>query len=779
MDKIENIRRIVREMSLEDKVALCSGENFWETKAYEKYGIPSMFMCDGPHGLRRQDVGKGTDMLGVNESYPSTCFPSEVTTGGSWDTELMKEIGIAIGEEAKSNQVGLVLGPGVNIKRNPLCGRNFEYFSEDPVLAGKLAGAFIEGIESMGIGSSLKHFACNSQETDRFTSDSIIDERTLRELYLKAFEIAVKAHPATVMCAYPKLNGIHCSDNKDLLTGILRDEWGYEGLVITDWGAMNDRIDGFKAGCDLSMPGGSDYMEADVCKAVREGRIAEELIDRSSERILKMIFRAQETIADKYETDMEQHHRLAVKAAEKGGVLLKNEDGILPLSGAENILIAGYMARDMRIQGAGSSHINPTKKEDPLDFFKTSKYVQGCGKDGSSDDALLSEVRREAALADKVVIFAGLPASMESEGFDRESMAMPEGQIRMIETAAEANPDTIVVLLCGSAVECPWAEKVKAILYMGLPGQGGAEAVYDLLTGRANPCGKLTESWPYLYKDVPSSEIFGKTRDALYQEGLYVGYRYYEKTGIPVRWPFGYGLSYTSFEYSDLKVDNNTVRVRITNTGDISGEEVVQLYIGRDGQHGIHRPLREMKAFLKVCLEPGESETVTFELTDDDFAVWSDGWKIEGGDYLISVSDQCCSVHKDSESFIASEQESWYWSTSGKPSPDDWEKTLGREYIAPVLKKGSFTMDNTVEEMKDYSLIMRIMYKATEGVIAKQFGGKKDYSNPEFRMLIKASAGGPLRGMQISGGIKGGIFEGLLEMANGHFFRGIVRMIKG
>lgn len=774
-----DIEKILQQMTLEDRIALCSGENFWETKKYEKYGIPSLFMCDGPHGLRKQE--NVADMLGVNESRKATCFPAEVTTAGSWDPELLTAIGSAIGQEAREQGVGLVLGPGVNLKRNPLCGRNFEYFSEDPYLAGKLAAGFIRGAEAQGIGTSLKHFAANSQELSRFTSDSVLDERTLRELYLTAFEIAVKeGKPSTVMCAYPKLNGVHCSDNKALLTDILRTEWGFSGLVVTDWGAMNDRIEGFRAGCDLNMPGGSDYMEKEVLQAVKNGTLPESCVDDSARRVLKLVFRAAETLKEKTDCDYEAHHALAKRAAVEGAVLLKNEGGILPLKKDAKIAVIGAMAKNLRYQGSGSSHINPTKLSQPLDFLPGTLYAPGCDDRGDTTEDLLSQTAKTAQEAEIAVIFAGLPDRYESEGFDRADMKMPEGQLRMIDAVTAANPNTVVVLLCGSAVECPWADRVKGILYMGLPGQAGGEAVADLLCGRANPSGKLAESWPLSYADVPSSEIYGKTDDALYEEGLYVGYRYYEKSGVAVRWPFGYGLSYTTFAYSDLTVDGNAVSVAVKNTGSFAGAEVVQLYI-RAPQDGLHRPLRELKGFQKVFLQSGESRTVTFPLTDRSFAVWQDGWKIPAGKYTVCIGGLTAEVEKSGETLPvpAWQKGSWYECCTGKPDQAQWEAMLGRRYAPPVLKKGSFTMENTVEEMKDYSLIMKIMYKATEHVIAKGNGGKIDYENPNFRMQMASSAGGPLRSMMISGGMKGGVLPGMLEMANGHFFRGLWRMIRG
>ena len=776
-----DIDLILSKMTLEDKIALCEGASFWETKAFEQYGIPSMFVCDGPSGLRRQDKTGGADMLGVNDSRPATCFPAAVTTANSWDPALLEEVGKAIGEEARHQGVGVVLGPGCNIKRNPLCGRNFEYFSEDPYLSGKLAAGFIRGVEGQGVGTSLKHFAANSQELSRFTSDSVMDDRTLREIYLTGFEIAVKeGRPATVMCAYPKLNGTHCSDHKELLTDILRTQWGFDGTVVTDWGAMNDRIAGFRAGCDLNMPGGSNYMAAECARAVRSGSLSPEEIDCSVRRILRQVFRSQETAGTPYTCDYDAHHAVARQAAAAGAVLLKNDGGVLPLEADTPIAVIGAMAAAMRYQGAGSSHVNPTRLEQPLSCLPGAVYAPGCDARGDTTDALLAEAVLAAKTARVAVIFAGLPDRYESEGFDRDDMQMPAGHVRMIEAVATANPNTVVVLLCGSAVECPWADKVKAILYMGLPGQAGGCAVADLLYGRANPSGKLAESWPYTYADVPSAPIYGTMRDALYLEGIYVGYRYYDKADVPVRWPFGHGLSYTSFACSGLAVQGNTVTVTVTNTGHRPGAEVVQLYVAAPGQ-GLHRPLRELKDFRKVYLQPGESKRLSFHLTQRSFALWQDGWKVPGGTYTVQIGGLSAPVEVSGEApdIPAWQAGSWYETCRGKPSQDEWETMLGRRYLPPVLQKGRFTMDNTVMEMKEYSLLMRIMYKATEKVIAKGCGGKVDYENPEFRMMMNASAGGPLRSMQISGGIKGGILPGMLEIANGHFFKGIWKMITG
>ncbi len=776
-----NIDAILKKMTLEDKIALCSGADFWRTKKMEQYGIPGFFMCDGPHGLRKQEIAEngsngGTDMLGINDSRPATCFPTAVTTGMSWDASLLERIGRAIGREASACNVGLVLGPGANIKRDPRCGRNFEYFSEDPYLTGKMAAALIQGLQTNGTSASLKHFACNQQEHSRFNSDGVLDERTLREIYLTGFEMAVKeGKPGTVMCSYPKVNGIHASDHKELLTDILRVQWGFAGMVVTDWGALNDRIEAFRAGCDLSMPGGSNFMEAEALAAVKSGALSEEAVDNSARRILALIFRAQE----KETFEVNDHHALAREAAEAGAVLLKNEGGILPLHTEQKIALIGYMAEHPPYQGAGSSHINPFRLVSAVEAMPGCTYAPGCDRRGDTDDKLLKEAVAAARKAEVAVVFAGLPDRYESEGFDRDDLQMPTGHLQLIEEVTKANPNTVVVLSCGSVVECPWADDVKAILYMGLPGQAGGEAIANLLYGKVTPGGKLTESWPYAYADCPTFGVFGK-KDAQYREGIYVGYRYYDKAGVRVRWPFGYGLSYTTFSYSNLQAEGDRVTVTVTNTGSVPGAEVVQLYIAPHTE-GIHRPVKELKGFRKLFLQPGESQTAVFSLDDRSFAVWADGWKVPAGSYDILVGDLKAELQRAGVSVPAPvwQNGSWYEAPKGTPAQSQWELLLGRKYTEVIPTKGQFTMDNTVMEMMEHSLVMKIMYKATEKVIAKGFGGKIDYDDPEFKMLMASSAGSPLRSMQISGGIKGGIMEGMLHMANGHYFRGIRTMIFG
>ena len=772
-----NIPKIISEMTLQEKIVFCTGADFWRTKELPRLGVPAIKMSDGPHGLRCQE-GEA-DMIGVNKSLPATCFPTAVTAGATWNRELYAAEGEAIGKEALAAGVSVVLGPGCNIKRNPLGGRNFEYISEDPYQAGKMAAAFIRGQQRTGASSSLKHFAANSQEYKRMNGDSQMDERTLREIYLAAFETAVKeGHPGTVMCAYNKINGVHCSDSKTLLTDILRTEWGFDGLVVTDWGAMHDRIKGFQAGCDLNMPGGSDYMGRSAMEAVKNGKLLETDVDACVERILRLVEKARD--AKPAEVDWDAHHRLAQKIAEQGAVLLKNEDGILPLRMTDMVLI-GHMAKEIRYQGSGSSHINPTKLVNLTDAMPGVPYTPCCDAQGNvTEDALRKAA--EAAKDHKIaIVVAGLPDAYESEALDREHMGLPEGHNRMIEAVAAANPNTIVVLLGGSAMELPWADKVKAILYMGLPGQAGGQAAANLLTGKANPCGKLTETWPVSYCDVISRDTFGK-RNVEYREGVYVGYRYYDKAKKAVRYPFGHGLSYTTFTYSDLKVDGKTVSVHIKNTGSVKGAEVVQLYIAPP-KDGLFRPEEELKGFDRVELEPGESKTIEFVLDDRSFAVWNDGWKIPGGTYTVQIGASSRDIRLKAAIEVPGEclpvpawqAGSWYETLRGEPSRAEWEKLMGHPVpIQRSPKKGSFTMDNSCLEMKDSSFIMKIQYMVTEKIIAKQCG-TKDPADPQFRMMLTSAVDCPMRAAVINstGKMSDALGRGLLHMANGHFLKGL------
>ena len=769
----KQVAEILQTLTLKEKIALCNGADFWHSKAMPEQGVPAITMSDGPHGVRYQsDAG---DMLGVNRSQPATCFPTAVTSGATWDPDLLAAEGEAIGQEGLFYGVDVVLGPGVNIKRNPLCGRNFEYFSEDPCLAGAMGAAWVRGAQSTGIGTSLKHFAANNQEYKRFNGNSQVDERTLREIYLPAFETVVKqAQPETVMCSYPRINGVHASDNHWLLTDVLRREWGFQGMVVTDWGALCNRVKAMHAGCDLSMPGGSDYMEDWVEAAVQDGSLPESDVDACAARVIALALKSQTRPKGK-PFDREAHHALARRVAESGAVLLKNEDGILPLQ-AEDVVLIGEMARTMRYQGSGSSHINPTRLISLCEAWPQAPFVPGCDTKGNVTEESLAQAAAAAKSAKVAVVCAGLPDLYESEGFDRETMAMPEGYVRLIETVAAANPNTVVVLFCGSAVETPWIDRVKAVLYMGLPGQAGGEAAAALLTGTANPGGKLTETWPLSYDQVPSRDTFGQ-KVTRYKEGLYVGYRYYDTAEVPVRFPFGYGLSYTRFAYSDLTVENRTVRVAVTNIGDCPGAEVAQLYIAPP-RTGPYRPAKELKSFARVYLTPGESRTVDFPLDDRSFAIWSDGWKVPAGTYTLLVGSSSEDIRLQQEIEVpgadlpapARQAGSWYETLQGLPTDDEFAALYGSPLQDdPPLEPGRFSMEDSIMEMKDFSPLMMQAFRGTEATIAQGFGGKADYSNPDFRMMIMSGADAPLRAAVLSSGgsFPAAAAQGLLAAANG------------
>jgi beta-glucosidase len=794
---MENKNIIIR-MSLEDKVSFCSGADFWSTKAFEKYGIPSIFMSDGPHGLRKQE--KESDHIGVNQSKAATCFPPACATACSWDRKLIEEIGKAIGEEALQEGISLVLGPGINIKRNPLCGRNFEYYSEDPYISGELGTAFVNGVEATGIGACVKHYAANNQENKRFFSDSIVDERTLREIYLAAFETAVKkAKPSSVMCAYNKVNGEKCSDNKSLLHDILRNEWGFNGFIVTDWGAMNERIAAFKAGTDLEMPGGTDFFDSDVIKAVKSGELSEEVIDRSVDRLLSFIFKAAEVKKSRKDCDLTAHHRLARRAAASSAVLLKNEDNLLPFDKTMKIAAIGEFAKKIRYQGTGSSYINPNHITNVLSALYAEKirhvFFEGCKSDGSTTDLLLKQIAEGARTCDAAVVFAGLTENYESEGFDRETLSMPQGHVAMIKEAAKANPNTVVVLMAGSVVDMPWIDDVKAVLHMYLPGQAGGEAAVDLLFGDVNPSGKLSETYPFSYEDVPSAHVY-ETNDlqAQYREGIFTGYRYYDKASVPVRFPFGFGLSYTSFEYinPDVKknADNYLVSLTVKNIGKRAGSEIVQLYVS-DLQSGIPRPAKELKGFEKVFLNPGEEKRICFELDKRSFAYYDvklKDWQVQQGRYHILIGASILDIRHqlviDTEGTMKPQKceslnGTWYEHLKGKPSQEEFEILLGRK-IEPCKppKKGSYTTDHSIADMQD-SFIMRQMYKSVEQHNGKTYGGI-DYTNPTFKMVMISSTEVPIKNLcSLSGGkLKRNFVEGLAHMANGKYIKGIMTMIK-
>ena len=779
-DLMREARKKVSGLTLKQKIALCSGGDFWNTKSISSANIKAFKTADGPHGLRCQP--KDVDMLGINEALPATCFPTAVTAGSSWDVRLIEREGRAIAEEAAAAGVSVLLGPGCNIKRDPRGGRCFEYYSEDPLLSGRLAAAFVRGVQSRGVIATLKHFAANNQEYKRQNGDSILDERTLRQIYLTPFEIAVKeSEPGAVMCSYNKINGVHASDKKELLTDILREEWGFDGLVMTDWGGLNDRVEAFRAGCDLNMPGGSSYMEVDAYNAVVRGELDEACVDESAARVAALSEKCDSI--DRGEADFESHHLLAEEIALKGAVLLKN-DGILPLDGNDAVII-GSMASDFRYQGSGSSHINPTRLVSIAD--STDIPVVSAGDRFGRVTAEELAAARSAAGEHKVaVVVIGLPDVYESEGFDRENICLPQGYLDLIEAVSEVNPSTVAVILGGGAVELPFRDKVKAILYAGLSGQAGGAAVMKLLLGVESPSGKLTESWPVSCADLPCSEVFGM-KNTEYREGVFVGYRYYRTAGVEVAYPFGHGLSYTTFEYSDAEFSEDRVSFTVKNTGVRIGEEVSQVYIS-PVEDRLLRPSAVLCGFARTRLEPGEAKRVEVEVDRYALRYWDGEWKIPGGKYEISVGASSEDIRLSGRVEVKGEEitpdarlsGTWYETLNGKPSRDHWERLMGREIpITPELKKGEFTMDSTCLEMKESSLVMRLQYKITGWYISGKNGGNKDPDNPTCKMMLASSLDGPMRSMVISsnGLMPERIGRGLLAMANGHFFGGLKEML--
>ena len=643
-----DLKELISQMTLEEKAGMCSGLDFWHLKGVERLGIPSVMVSDGPHGLRKQD--EEADHLGINDSIKAVCFPPAVLSACSFDRRLIHEFGDAIGKEAQANDLSVVLGPAVNIKRSPLCGRNFEYYSEDPYLAGETAAAFINGVQKHHVGTSIKHFAANNQEFNRMSSSSDADERTLREIYFPAFETAVKkSQPYTFMCSYNRINGTFASENPWLLTEVLRKEWGFRGYVMSDWGAVNDRVAGLKAGLELEMPSSNGIYDKEIVAAVEDGSLDEAVLDQAVERILNIIFEYTDH-REEQEFTLEADHALAKKIAAESMVLLKN-DSILPLKETEKIAFIGEYAQKPRFQGGGSSHINSFRVSNALDAVSGNPnvtYAKGFpANDDIYDAALAKEALETAKTADKVVIFAGLPDSFESEGYDRTHMRLPECQNRLINEILAMHSEVIVVLHNGSPVEMPWLSGVKGLLEAYLGGQAVGEAVADILFGKSCPCGKLAESMPYKLSDTPSYLSFGDGENVKYQEGIFVGYRYYDAKAMPVAFPFGYGLSYTTFAYKNLQIDkseireNDTVRVSVdvTNTGGTEGKEIIQLYVS-DHTKAVRRPIRELKGYEKISLKPGETKTVHFTLDHRSFAWYNTSlkdWYAASGDYEILI----------------------------------------------------------------------------------------------------------------------------------------------
>ena len=786
---MQNTELLLKKLTLEEKCALLSGAETFKTRGMPKHGIPQIWLSDGPHGLRKQ-AGE-SDHLGLNPSVPATCFPTASAIANSWDAALGEEIGAALGEEAAAQEVSVVLGPGLNMKRNPLCGRSFEYFSEDPYLAGKLAAGYIRGIQSKGVAACPKHFAVNSQETRRMASDSIVDERTLREIYLTGFEIAVKeGHPRSIMSSYNLVNGTYANENKHLLMEILRGEWGFDGAVITDWGGSNDHALGVKNGSTLEMPAPDGDSVRELLAAVASGKISESDIDARLSELLPLVFDTKAALdAAPREFDAAAHHALARRAAEESLVLLKNESSLLPLAAGTKVAVIGDFAKNPRYQGAGSSMVNSTQVDVLLDKLIDSElnvigYQQGFDRHGKPDAALQKSACELATKADTVILCMGLDEIAESEGLDRSNLRLAQNQVDLLQAVAAVNPKIVVVLYSGSVVETPWLDNCQALLYAALGGQAGAGAVADALAGKVNPCGKLAETWPLAYADIPSAADFATRRKTVeYREGLYIGYRYFTTAEKAVRFPFGYGMSYTTFAYSDMAADEQGVSLTVTNTGSVAGTEIVQLYVAKKNSE-LFRPAKELKGFARVTLAPGEKQRITIMLDDKAFRFWnvqSNRWEIEGGEYELlvgaSVEDiRLCekiSVHGTAtvHPYEDRDLDCYYKGDVLHVSDADFEKLLGHP-----IPNGKTKIDRnlTLGELNHarsplgwfvwlvLTILLDVSYKR----------GK-----PDLNVLFQYNM--PLRALakMTNGAISMGMVDGIVMELQGFWILGLVRVI--
>ena len=786
---MQNTELLLKELTLEEKCALLSGAETFKTRGMPQHGIPQIWLSDGPHGLRKQ-AGE-SDHLGLNPSVPATCFPTASAIANSWDAALGEEIGAALGEEAAAQEVSVLLGPGLNMKRNPLCGRSFEYFSEDPYLAGKLAAGYIRGIQSKGVAACPKHFAVNSQETRRMASDSIVDERTLREIYLTGFEIAVKeGHPRSIMSSYNLVNGTYANENKHLLMEILRGEWGFDGAVITDWGGSNDHALGVKNGSTLEMPAPGGDSVRELLAAVESGKISESDIDARLSELLPLVFDTKAALdAAPREFDAAAHHALARRAAEESLVLLKNEGSLLPLAEGTKVAVIGDFAKNPRYQGAGSSMVNSTQVDVLLDKLIDSElnvigYQQGFDRHGKPDAALQKSACELATQADTVILCMGLDEIAESEGLDRSNLRLAQNQVDLLQAVAAVNPKIAVVLYSGSVVETPWLDNCQALLYAALGGQAGAGAVADALTGKVNPCGKLAETWPLAYADVPSAADFATRRKTVeYREGLYIGYRYFTTAEKAVRFPFGYGMSYTTFAYSDLVTDEQGVSLTVTNTGSVAGTEIVQLYIAKKNSE-LFRPAKELKGFARVTLAPGEKQRITIMLDDKAFRFWNvkaNRWEIEGGEYELlvgaSVEDiRLCekiSVHGTATVHPYEDRnlDCYYKGDVLHVSDADFEKLLGHP-----IPNGKTKIDRnlTLGELNHARspLGWLVWLVLTILLDASYKRGK-----PDLNILFQYNM--PLRALakMTNGAISMGMVDGIVMELQGFWILGLVRVI--
>ena len=780
---------IIKSLRLEQKCALLSGGTVFTTRALPGKGIPAITLSDGPNGVRKQ--AGAADHLGLNPSVPATCFPTSATVANSWDPALGEAVGAAMGEEAAAQGVSVLLGPGLNIKRSPLCGRNFEYFSEDPYLAGKMAAAYVRGIQKNGIAACPKHFAVNSQELRRMASDSIVDERTLREIYLTGFEMVVKeAQPKTIMSAYNLINGTYANENAHLLMDILRRDWGFDGAVVTDWGGSNDHALGVKNGSTLEMPAPGGDAVRELMKAVQTGKITEADVDARLEELLELVFTTKAAVdAAPGKFDADAHHALARRAAAQSIVLLKNETGLLPLAKGEKVAVIGDFAQTPRYQGAGSSAVNSIKVDSFLDCLAESGlnsvgYAKGFDRQGKPDEALKAEAVLLAKNADVVLLCMGLDEIRESEGIDRADMKLAENQLELLAAVAAANPNVVVLLSAGSSLESDWVKDCKALVYGCLGGQAGAGALVEVLTGAQNPCGKLAETWARSYADTPARENFGGDGPTVeYREGLYVGYRYYDTAGVPTAFPFGYGLSYTSFAYSDLKADETGVTLTVTNTGSCAGAEVVQLYVAKPDAK-VFRPVKELKGFTKVQLEAGESKTVTIPLDDKAFRYWNvktDRWEVEGGSYQLLVGASNADIHLTAAVTVAGtgapdpyagKNLEHYRTAQVQNVPDaEFEALLGH---AIPENKVRIDRNMTLGEMGHGRSPIGWLAAAVLGTLLRRSIKK---GKPDLNILFQYNM--PLRALakMTNGAISMGMVDGIVMELQGFWIIGLVRVI--
>jgi beta-glucosidase len=787
-------------MSLEQKVSLMSGKDFWQTMNIDELQIPSMFLADGPNGMRKQIAA--ADHLGLNESTKSTCFPTSASVANTWNPLLIETMATLLGAEAVTQKVNVVLGPGVNIKRNPLCGRNFEYYSEDPYLAGKMSSAFIRGIQSQGISACVKHFAVNSQEFRRMSIDAIVDERTLREIYLQAFEMSVKeGMTKSVMASYNKVNGVYSNENEHLLIDILRNEWGFNGVVVSDWGGSNDRVAALKASAELEMPTTGGETNRDILNAIHSGDIQLNQLDEAVDRLLNLIFTTSKAISSSSASyDVDMHHMMAKKVAEESIVLLKNTNDILPLSNSSRVAIIGDFAKYARYQGTGSAGVNPSKLDHVLEHinhndFHLVGYEQGFHRFGKSSNRLLKKALSLAKQSEFVVLFLGLDENSEIEGLDRKHLYLPDNQLKLLKAISQVHSKIIVVLSSGSVIDMTWDDQVQAILHTYLPGQAGAKAIIDLLTGRSNPSGKLAETYPEDYHDVPSSHNFpGLENTVEHREGIYVGYRYFDKVKKTVKYPFGFGLSYTTFEYSDLMVDQKGVHFSIKNSGTVDGQEIAQLYIGKKDSH-IYRAEKELKGFVKEKLAVGETKSIFIPFDEYSFRYYNvktQQFEIEDGTYQIYVGASLHDIHLEDKLDIKGTKATLPYQlndipsyTSGnicKVSDEEFEKILG--YSIPnshfeFYKKNRMRVDynTTIQQLRYARGWTGRLFAGSIRVaptILRFFGARK-----AANVIMMGLYHQPMRGLsrQTGGAISWEQLNGLITMFNGHFFKGLKHFI--